>query len=258
MLLCLSATAFATESGFDLPEAAIPQEVLEVAQDGVSWVGDKVASDSEKWGISSNVTAGDFTLGQGFPVHYITSDTVEQAAGDSLAELVDASLTEEWVFTLDTGGTAVLFLTVGYEDGDCIVTGWGGDAQAYGELRDQLLSNGSKAALFSFDGYYYFVSETAGEVTVVAVDSQDQENLAAYAAENADVSVADFTTALKTTVAWNQSQGSEVLDGAGGIRPPKEVAQQQSGTHWTVYLLGGAVLVGCIGWVLYRKQHSQR
>ncbi len=260
LVLCLSAPAFAADGGFDLPEEDIPRDVLEAAQDGVSRVGSQVVSDPEKGGVSSNVTAADLTLGQGFPVHYITSDTVEQATGDSLSALVDASLTEEWGFTLDADGTALLFLTVGYEDGDCIVTGWGGDAQAYGEIRDQLPAEGGRAALLSFDGCYYFAAETADRVTVVAVDSQEQANLAAYAADNANISVETFTTALKATVAWNQAQGSEDLDGAGGIHSPdeEEVAEPQSGVRWAVFLLGGVVVVGCFGWLLYWKRRSHQ
>lgn len=169
MVLSLGTSAYAT-SGSD-----VPHEVLAVAESGVGLIQTKMSSNPERWGFEDATEIENLTLGEGFHVMFVGGSQLKSATGQSIDEIIDTNIIDTWEFTLDANGTSKVFLTVGYEDGAYRIVHYGGNAEAFGTARNNLVGLARSndltlpKELVNASGKYYFVA-TGDEEFVLPVE----------------------------------------------------------------------------------------
>ena len=200
LVLLLSINVFAMNKNNEIPE-----EVLNVAQKGVSSVKSYCMIEPEKWGFSSKEEINNLVLGQGYHVRFIDADRVENATGNSIDELIDADIIDTWEFTLDIDGIPKIFLTVAYEGDAYCVTHFGGDATCFGDVKQTSYGVSQQSdlshltELIKNGGDYYFLVLENGEEFVVPVANRILAEGVNLLVEDSGtrISVADFTDSLK-------------------------------------------------------------
>lgn len=173
-----------------ISESAIPAEVLEVAESGVTMLQSHMSSNPEKWGFQSVDEIENLILGKGYYVNFIDFEKLENFSGDKISDLFASDMFEKWEFTLDLNGIPKVFLTVGYEDGAYRIIHYGGNAESFGIAKNRMSYQQSDSAdiqaneiLVDIGGKYCFISGDMENVVLVDSTIMSSRNMGIISAD---------------------------------------------------------------------------
>lgn len=250
MLCTLVIPCFASNSEFSSEYTDIPLEVEKEAQKALSWVGDTVLSDKDKWGLDESLSEKDLSLGQGVKVNYLNTEQLEKKTPNTLSSVIADDSDVTWLYTIDANGVALIYLEIGYENGECKVLQYGGDASTYGKLRDELIKKYGRQNIVVLNGgpYNYFVYKEDGVLKVLSENTEDQKNLLTYTNTN-DVDLKTFSVAMNATIQANEIINKDEMHyGDGGILSKSETAQYVTqSNHSNLFILLGVGILAILG-----------
>lgn len=250
MLCTLVVPCFASNSGFSSEYTDIPLEVEKEAQEALSWVGDTVLSDKDKWGLDESLSEKDLSLGQGVKVNYLNTERLEKKTPNTLSSVIADDSDVTWLYTIDANGVALIYLEIGYENGECKVLQYGGDASTYGKLRNELIKKYGRQNIVVLNGgsYNYFVYKEKGALKVLSESAEDQRNLLTYTNTN-DVDLKTFSVAMNATIQANEIINKDEMHyGDGGILSKSETAQYVTqNNHSNLFILLGVGILALLG-----------
>lgn len=172
----------------------IPAEVLDKAEKSVDIIKNHCLGNPEQWGFANESEIKSLEFGQGYIVKCVDKDEIQKATGKSVDEIVDENIYDSWLFTLDLNGVPRFFFTVGYEDEQCRLVGFGGNATRFGKTRlllesqvqDNSISVSNKIIKIGVD--YYFVVNKEQEEYIVPVIEEYSDSDVRMMSEN-DISI---------------------------------------------------------------------
>lgn len=250
MLCTLFVPCFASNSEFSSEYTDIPLEVEKEAQEALSWVGNTVLSDKDKWGLDESLSEKDLSLGQGVKVNYLNTERLEKKTPNTLSGVIADDSDVTWLYTIDANGVALIYLEIGYENGECKVLQYGGDASTYGKLRNELIKKYGRQNIVVLNGgpYNSFVYKEDDVLKVLSENTEDQKNLLTYTNTN-DVDLKTFSVAMNATIQANEIINKDEMHyGDGGILSKSETAQYVTqSTNSNLFILLGVGILALVG-----------
>lgn len=155
----------------------VPEGAISVAEKNFGRLRYVFTTSPEKWGFDKNISLDDISLGKGYHISCIVPNDADNT---SITDLIDKSITDEWIFTADVKGIPQTYINVTY-NGGYNLAGYGGDATKFNEAREfaEKLAKQENLTLFDdvifFSFRYYFLLTGESEILVPAFDTDLHE-----------------------------------------------------------------------------------
>lgn len=201
MILVFISSGFA----FAANKNDIPEPIMKAANEGLVFVANQLSANPTLYGLDSSFDDKNIKLGEGFNLSYVNKDKLNKIDTDNLIDLCDTS--NFWLFTVKSNGKPIIFLTVGYENGEYKVVDFGGNSQVFEEtlVNFKNITNNDKPKVVKIRNDYYLVNKTeVGESILPAISEEKSKQFNGINNKKL-VDAKDFVKELK--ISANQSKG---------------------------------------------------
>ncbi|NGQ96294.1 hypothetical protein G3578_14100 [Brevibacillus sp. SYP-B805] len=157
-------------------ESDIPTEVKQAAEEGLALFQSKVSGNPTSYGYHDASEVKQTTLGEGYQIHYVNGQKLENDNKGSLLDISEAA--DVWEFTVDLNGQPKSFLTIAFEDGKYRVVEFGGNAAAYGDTMKKFKQKtNQKPILVKAGPAFYFVKKSGSDELVLPAVTEKQASI---------------------------------------------------------------------------------
>ncbi len=211
MIVVLSFSAVPVSASNITSNNEIPDEVLQVAERGVSMYKNIVKSDLSKWGLATEEEVDQAAYYEGFEVVFLKGEITSVPSNISLLDLQRDVKYPEWTIVIGINGEPKTYLTVAKLDGvNFEVAEIGGNAEYFAHAREafrNFAGDSVKPVLLSFAMEKFLMTTKDGQEYIIPVPNNEESD-AKVVSGNGVIS----STQLIAAIQKNYQEYQELLE----------------------------------------------